>query len=328
DAAREIRSGVELVYFVSSVMNSRFSSQQILEFDGALGFLVTILHDHRSIKRESPFGGLAFADGARTGNDDGVFGNHERTLGRGAIDMFVDDVVHRSGASEDGSCAEHSAAADLRAFVHAAVAAYEHVIFNDDRRSVDRLEHAANLRRCAQVDALADLCAGADESMGVDESALGDVCAHVEVHGRHADHPRCKMGALAHGRAAGHDAHTVANAEAASGKGTLIDERKRAGTAHLFEFAQAEAEQNAFLHPGIHAPFAVALFSRANAAGGERSAEIGENSARLGYVFGGERGGRVERFDIGLESGHEKAGVYRYGVARAKQSSSKAMRSI
>src|ERR1051326_7160020 len=106
------RSGVALEYSVLPVMKAMSSSQQVLEFDGALGFLVTILHDHRSIKRETPFGGFAFAYGTRTRDNNGVFGDHERTLGGGTIDLFAHDVVHRCGAREDRSSTEHSAAAD------------------------------------------------------------------------------------------------------------------------------------------------------------------------------------------------------------------------
>src|SRR5690242_9637768 len=90
--AAGMRSGAGLECFALPVMKSLSSSQQILELDGALGLLVAILHDHRSIKRESPFGGFAFGYGARTGNDDRIFGNDQRMLRGGAIHLFAYDV--------------------------------------------------------------------------------------------------------------------------------------------------------------------------------------------------------------------------------------------
>ena len=110
--------------------------------------------------------------------------------GRSAVarrTVAVDEIEDGSAAGEDGSGGEHRAFAHDGALVDAAVAADEHVVFNDHGAGVDRLEHAADLRRGAQVDALADLRAGADQRVRIDHRALVDVGAGVDVHGRHAD---------------------------------------------------------------------------------------------------------------------------------------------
>ncbi len=141
----------------------------------------------------------------------------------GAEHVAVDEIEDRGAAGEDGSGGEHRALADDGAFVDAAVAADQHIVFNDDGAGVDRLEHAADLRRGAQVHALADLRAGADQGVRIDHGAFVDVGAGVDVHGRHADDAARHIGAGAHGRAAGHDAHAVRGGEKPRGVGVLVD---------------------------------------------------------------------------------------------------------
>ena len=76
------------------------------------------------------------------------------------------------------------------------IPADEHVVFNDNRESARRLEHAANLRGRAEMHAAANLRARADERMRIDERALADPGADVDVHRRHADHAAPEVGAI------------------------------------------------------------------------------------------------------------------------------------
>ncbi len=76
------------------------------------------------------------------------------SIGGGAKDVAIDEIEDRSAAGEDGARREHSAGANDGAFVDAAVAADEDVVFNHDGTGVDGLENAADLGGGAEVNAL------------------------------------------------------------------------------------------------------------------------------------------------------------------------------
>ena len=63
---------------------------------------------------------------------------------------------------------------DQRAFIDSAVTSNQDVILDDDRGSVDRLQHPSDLCGCAQVNAFANLRAGANQCVGVDHRAFID----------------------------------------------------------------------------------------------------------------------------------------------------------
>src|ERR1035438_8925850 len=130
---------------------------------------------------------FAVAYGAGTGNDYGVFGDDEGQMADRAEDCAMDEVEDRGSAGEDGPGGEDGATADDGSLVDARVAADKDVVFNDHGAGVDGLEDSADLGRCAQVDAFADLGAGADKGVGIDHCAFVHVSAGVDVHGRHAD---------------------------------------------------------------------------------------------------------------------------------------------
>src|SRR4030081_2569230 len=95
---------------------SRNSPQPIFQFDSAVGFLVTIFHDDRSVEREGPFVGGALFHGARSycarsGYDYGTLGNFEWSVGGCAVDFASHKIVNRRGAGQDGPRSEDSAGA-------------------------------------------------------------------------------------------------------------------------------------------------------------------------------------------------------------------------
>ena len=92
------------------------------------------------------------------------------------------------------------------------------------------------------------------ESIMVPSSTIG---ADVDVGGRHHDDAGGEVGSGADGAAAGDDADALLGGEAAGGVGGLVDEgegRVVVGVlAHLGEGAEAEAEEDAALDPGVDA---------------------------------------------------------------------------
>jgi len=108
------------------------------------------------------------------------------------------------------------------------------------------------------VNSLADLGAGADQGVGVDHGAFVDVGSDVDVGGGHDDDSAGEVGSGADGRAAGDDADVVFGQEAADRVGILVDEGEGGlaegmDAGHLGECADAEAEEDASLDPGVDA---------------------------------------------------------------------------
>src|ERR1700680_1399853 len=189
-------------------MNSRQNSPQpIFQFDSSVGFLVTIFYDDWSVERESPFVRCALfhwalsccaraycarAYGARAyrpraGHDYGIFGNFERSVESCTVDFAAHKVVKRRGPSQDRPRTEDGAGAHQRAFVDSAIAAHQHVIFDNHRRAVDRFKNTTDLCRCAEMNALADLRARTYQRMRIDQSSFVHIGAHIDEHGRHAN---------------------------------------------------------------------------------------------------------------------------------------------
>jgi hypothetical protein len=142
---------------------------------------------------------FALGNGARAGDDDGLRRDDEWQFRTGTQHVAEDEIKDWGAAGEDGPRGKDSALPHNGALVDAAIAADKDVVFNDDGAGVDGLEHAADLRRGAEVNALANLRAGADERMRIDHGALIDPCAGVDVHGWHADHAAGEVGAGADG---------------------------------------------------------------------------------------------------------------------------------
>src|SRR5205823_14369357 len=126
-----------------------------------------------------------------------------------------------------------------------------------------RLEDAGDLRPGAEMDALTDLRARADECMRIHHRVLPDVRADVDVHRRHADDARGDVGAAANRRASGHDADTIREIESMRRERVLVEEEMAGGRAlvvvrrHVDDLADAEAKEDAELHPRHRAPMAV-----------------------------------------------------------------------
>ena len=150
-----------------------------------------------------------------------------------------------------------------------------------DRSGVDGFEHASDLRGGAQVHALADLRAGADQSVRVDHRAFVHVGADVDEHGRHADDRRRNVGAFADGRSSGHQANAIGERQSAGREGVLVDKGEHVAVRHFLQFAETEAEQDALLHPGIDDPAVVDFLGGADLAASQCGAEGEKGAAGL-----------------------------------------------
>ena len=115
--------------------------------------------------------------------------------------------------------------------------------------------------RCTRA---ADLRARSDERVRVDQRLVADVGADVDVHRRHADDAAAEVGAVPDGRSAGHDAHAGPRADRLQRQRVLVEERPAAVIGrHVDGLAEAESEQDAALHPGVHPPAGRATTDRA-----------------------------------------------------------------
>ena len=282
--------------------------EQVFEFDAAVSFLVAILDDDGGVNRESPFLGFSTGDGATARHDDGALRDDEAAIWAvSAIDCVFDGVEERGGAREDGSRTEHRAGAHLGAFVNAAIATDQGVVFDDYGGCIDRFEYAADLCRRTDVNILADLCAGADERMGVDQRAFVNIGSGIDVHGGHAHDGGGDKGATAYGRASGDDANPVFNAEFADREGVFVDEGE-VFAAGFGELADSESKEDPLLDPDIDLPLAVDSFGGANLATRQRFAEINEDGACARYILGFRTKGE-ESFDTGLKWMHSPLSI-------------------
>src|SRR6185437_14606863 len=124
------------------------------------------------VDAEAPFFSLSLVHGAGAGHDDGGFRNDERPVTIGAEDFAIHHVVDRGSAGEDGSSSQHRAFANDGAFIHAAVAADQYVIFEDDGSGVDGLEDASDLRGGAEMNAATYLGAASYERVRINHGGL------------------------------------------------------------------------------------------------------------------------------------------------------------
>ncbi len=154
---------------------------------------------------------------------------------------------------------EHGATLHDRAFVDAAVAADQDVVFDDHGRGSHGLQHASELGGGGEVDVLAHLGAAPHESMGIDQRAISHPGADVDVHGRHADHPPAQVAAVADGGAPGDHTHAVPEAQRPGRVGRLVEEGEAdaslaAPHRHVHDLAHTEAGEDPLFHPGVHPP--------------------------------------------------------------------------
>src|SRR5581483_5113374 len=160
----------------------------------------------------------------------------------------------------------------------------------------------------------AHLRAASDQRVRIDHGSISDPGARVDVHRGHAGDAAADIGAFADRRSARHDSYAVRRAEFLNWVGGFVQPRLTRGfDRHVDDRAHAEAEQNAFLDPGIHAPsgFCGGVgFRGADLAGAQTSAEI-EEEAEIVFAVG--RGfGVEEALDLSLHarSGRPEARAY------------------
>ena len=108
---------------------------------------------------------------------------------------------------------ENGALLDHGAFVDAAIAADENIVFHNDGNGADGFENAADLRSSGDVTVLADLRAAANQGVRIDHGAIVNISADVDVHGRHASDTAADVAAIANAGAAGNDADAVLRGE-------------------------------------------------------------------------------------------------------------------
>jgi len=98
------------------------SAEEIFELDAGTGFGVAVFDDHGRLKREAPLLACCGGYSAGTWNDYGVFGDDERLIVFGGVDLIADQIVNGEGTVQNRAGAEDSAALHDGAFVDSGVA--------------------------------------------------------------------------------------------------------------------------------------------------------------------------------------------------------------
>ena len=111
------------------------------------------------------------------------------------------------------------------------------------------------------------------------------------------------ISSAAHRRAAGNHADLLARGETARRIRVLVDKRQHFGVAALHQLANAKAQQDALLHPGVGLPFARNLFGGANLPRGQRIAKA-HKFLEHGKVVRGDIRHRIQALDFALEFVH------------------------
>src|SRR5579859_746560 len=273
-------------YLHGSLTRSRLTTdnfilaQQLFQPDGLVGFFVAIFDDDGRVERNSQVFAAAFGYGARTGNHHGAWWNHEwlgffpRRTNFTTINRVANQIVDRSRASENRSRGEHRAVAHDGAFVHAAIAAHQNFVLDNHGQRADGFEHAADLRRGRDVTFFPHLRARADQRVRVNHGAIGNISAHIHIHGRHADYILADVTAVANRRPAGDHAHVLAGRDLLEWKSMLVPKLvivpssaglqpgilrsgcRRYPDRHLNNPSNAKPQQDPFLHPGVYFPSA------------------------------------------------------------------------
>ncbi len=164
---------------------------------------------------------------ARARTDDGLLGNYQWLIvGRG-VNGVTDQVVDRSGRVENGAGAEDRSLFYHRAFVHAAITADHHFVFDDYRHRADWFDDAADLRTCGDVTLFSNLRATADQRVGVDHRTFVNVGADIDEHRRHTDYAARDVAAIANAGAAGNQAHSIIEVQRFHRISGLVEERLR-----------------------------------------------------------------------------------------------------
>src|SRR5262249_54966815 len=136
----------------------------------------------------------------------------------------------------------------------AAVAADQYVVFYNYRQRSNRFQNAADLAGGAEVDTFANLCAGTNQRVGVNHGSFIDISTDVHEHRWHAHDAAREIAAVAHRRPAWDDPDAAFQADLFQWKRALVIERQPSAFGHVLDRADAEAEQDALLDPGVRLP--------------------------------------------------------------------------
>ena len=157
--------------------------------------------------------------------------------------------MRRSGNHHAG--AQHRFAADVRPFDHDGPGADETVVLDDDGGRLHGFQHTAHAHAAAQVDALADLGAGADRRPRIDHCAGTDPGSDIDV-GGHQDRPRRNVSSVA-GHGVRHDPYAQLFVAVLEVHFVVPFELSGPHGAHLLH---RKVEQNRLLDPLVDLPLA------------------------------------------------------------------------
>ena len=136
------------------------------------------------------------------------------------------------------------------------------MVFHNDRRRLQRFQHASDLHPCGKVYPFADLRTGAHEYVRVNHGPLIHKDADIHIRRRHHHDRGRQIGPVAHAAPPRHDPDV--------GKlllqGYAIAEVKRGRIGIFFYFAQGEKLEHCFFHPLLYLPPAFFVQGDAQAA--------------------------------------------------------------
>src|SRR5438128_6394150 len=120
-------------YFKFDDANSQLSRspQRLLQLRRRICLFIAILNDYRSVKRQSPFAAFFRLNSPRTGHNHSACGDFDRLLPAASINLFAHEIEYRRGSRDDCSRRQHRPLAHNGAFINAAVAPDDYVVFDD-----------------------------------------------------------------------------------------------------------------------------------------------------------------------------------------------------
>ena len=212
------------------------------------------------------FEGFAAADdGLGAGDDHGAAGDDHAAVGVAADEFAGGGVEDGGGGGDDHAGGDDRTLFHDGALIDAAVAADEGAVLDDRGHGPGGLQDAADLGRCADVDVLPHLRAGADGHVGIDHRAFAHVRAHIDISRGHDDGAGGEVGAAADAGPARNDPDAVFGGELPHRESGLVVEGELS-FGHVGDGAELKPGENHFLYPFIDNPLAVNLFRYADLA--------------------------------------------------------------
>src|SRR5882762_6720243 len=237
------------------LLSRKTLAKEVFQPDALVRFRVSIFDDDGSVQRQIPTLPGRMGERARAGHDNCFFRNHERTVIRRCMNLFVHQIIHSGGAVQYYAAAQYRAALYDDALIHAAIPSDHHLILNNHRHGADRLENATDLRACGDVTISSDLRAASDQCVRIDHRAVINIRSGIYEHRGHARNTTSDIRAVANAGSTWNNSYLARETYIFNRIGVLIEKRLSLPVdRHIYNPAHPKSDQDAFLYPRVYAP--------------------------------------------------------------------------